>query len=386
MAKTILVPVDFSEASRAAVLRARAIARATGARMRLLHACPPPNDDLDARLAEKLTEELRRDAKLRLAAFAGTYDDGQGGLSTAFEEADPARAIRDAAEDEDVSLIVMGSHGRRGIDRFLLGSVAARVVRWAAKPVLVVRGEPAGAEDGPPVQSVLLATDFSDQAQALEPGVADWARRFGAEVEVFHVIRETSVLLAPYAVTGSSDFEGEMLEAAESRMEGVLRRLRGMGVHAKSKIVYGVPAEEILRRAEATNVDVVAVGTRGYSGLQRFLLGSVAQRVLSQAPCDVLVDAGHERPVEAEPSKPSLQVEMAWAEAVDPVSGTAARVETVTASWGVGEVPISAGASHEAEDTWVPLEADDLANRLFAIVMAGVLGVIVAMSIAAAGI
>ena len=182
MATTILVPIDFSEASRAAVLRARAIARATGARMRLLHACPPPNDDLDARLAEKLTEELRRDAKLRLAAFAGTYDDGRVGLSTAFEEADPARAIRDAAEDEDISLIVMGSHGRRGIDRFLLGSVAARVVRWAAKPVLVVRGEPAGVDDGPPVRSVLLATDFSDQAQALEPGVADWARRPAAEV------------------------------------------------------------------------------------------------------------------------------------------------------------------------------------------------------------
>lgn len=301
MARTILVAVDFSDASRAAVRRARALARSAGASLRILHACPPPSDDLDPRLVEQLTEELRRGAKLRLANLAASFDDGRVALSTAFEEADPSRAIRDAAESDDVSLIVMGSHGRRGIDRLLLGSVAARVVQRAPKPVFVVRGEHSGEdEDGSPIQSILLATDFSEKAAAVEPEVAEWALRFGAEVEVLHVIRETSVLLAPYAVTGSSDFEGEMFEAAESRMAGVLRRLRERGIHAKAKIVYGGPAEEILRRAEATNVDLVAVGTRGYSGLQRFLLGSVAQRVLSQAHCDVLVDAGSERSVETE--------------------------------------------------------------------------------------
>lgn len=305
MAKTILVPIDFSEASGAAVRRARAIARSTGAGLRLLHACPAPTDDLDPRLAEQLTEELRRGAKLRLASFAGSFDDGRVPVTTVFEEADPSRAIRDAAEADDVSLIVMGSHGRRGIDRLLLGSVAARVVQRAPKPVLVVRGEHPAEDDGPSLRSILLATDFSEKAAAVEPEVAEWAVRFGAEVEVLHVIRETSVLLAPYAVTGSSDFEGEMFEAAESRMEGVLRRLRERGVKAKAKIVYGVPAEEILRRAEGTNVDLVAVGTRGYSGIQRFLLGSVAQRVLTQAHCDVLVDAGSERSTESTSADPA---------------------------------------------------------------------------------
>lgn len=396
MARTILVPVDFSEVSHAAVRRAQGLARSTGADLRLLHACPPPGDELDPRLAEQLTDELRRGAKLRLAALAADFDDGRVALSTAFEEADPSRAIRDAAEADDVSLIVMGSHGRRGIDRLLLGSVAARTVQRAPKPVLVVRGEhSAEDEEGPPMRSILLATDFSEKAAAVEPVVAEWALRFGAEVEVLHVIRETSVLLAPYAVTGSSDFEGEMFEAAESRMAGVLRRLRERGIHAKAKIVYGVPAEEILRRAEATNVDIVAVGTRGYSGLQRFLLGSVAQRVLSQAHCDVLVDAGSERSAEfeaaepsagSEPSESSLHVAMAWAEAVDPMSGTTARVEAVTASWGEEITASRPSLAPGAEDTWVPLEAEDLANRLFALVMTGVLGVILAMSIAAAGI
>lgn len=397
MARTILVPVDFSEASHPAVRRARALARSTGASLRLLHVSPPPGDEVDPRLAEQLTDELRRGAKLRLADLAADFDDGRVPLSTAFEEADPSRAIRDAAGADDVSLIVMGSHGRRGIDRLLLGSVAARTVQRAPKPVLVVRGEhSADDEAGPLMRSILLATDFSEKAAAVEPEIAEWALRLGAEVEVLHVIRETSVLLAPYAVTGSSDFEGEMFEAAESRMEGVLRRLRERGIHAKAKIVYGVPAEEILRRAEATNVDLVAVGTRGYSGFQRFLLGSVAQRVLSQAHCDVLVDAGGERPTESTSPElsggsgslePSLHVSMAWTEAVDPVSGTTARVEAVTAFWGEEAARAEASPSPTmTEDTWVPLEAEDLANRLFALVMAGVLGVILAMWVAAAGI
>lgn len=388
MTRTILVPVDFSETSRTAVRRARALAQAEGAQLRLLHACPPPHDDLDARLAEQLTAELRRDAKLRLTAFAGAFDDGEVPVSTLFDEADPARAIRDAAEEEDVALVVMGSHGRRGVDRWLLGSVAARVIQRAPKPVLVVRGELSAEEEEAraPMRSILLATDFSENAAAVEPDIADWARRFGAEVEVLHVIRETSVLLAPYAVTGSSDFEGEMFEAAKARMQGVLRRLAGRGVRAKSKIVYGLPAEEILRRAEATNVDVIAVGTRGYSGLQRFFLGSVAQRVLSRAGCDVLVDAGAERA--SEPAAQSVEVEAAVAEVFDPAAGVAARVEAVTARWGeeVTESPELPPALDESEDHWVPPTAEALADRVFTLVMLGVLGVIAAMSIAAAGI
>jgi nucleotide-binding universal stress UspA family protein len=124
--------------------------------------------------------------------------------------------------------------------------------------------------------------------------MVSWARLYGAEVEVFHAIRETAVLFAPYAVVGSSDFEGEMYDAAKQRMRRVLERLTAQGIFPKSKIVYGRPEEEILRRAETTNADLIAIGTRGYSGLNRFLLGSVAQRVLRHAPCSVLVVNGSE--------------------------------------------------------------------------------------------
>ena len=294
--ETILVPVDFSEPSKTAVRRALSLAEARDAGINLLHACTAPPIGLEPGFTESLSLELRRTEKARLEAFADEIDEGTVPVTTSFRETDPARAIHETARDPDVSMIVMGSHGRRGFDRLLLGSVAARTVQGAPKTVLIVRGDE-GAEVGE-FRSILLATDFSDRAARVEPVVARLAKQSGAEVEVLHVIRETAVLLAPYAVVGSSDFEGELHEAAETRMAEVLRRMANRGVQAKSKIAYGLPAEEILRRAESTNVDLVAVGTRGYSGLQRFLLGSVAQRVLAQAPCSVIVD-GHETEVEA---------------------------------------------------------------------------------------
>lgn len=286
--ETILVPVDFSECSKAAVRRALALAAARGSGITLLHACSIPPIGLEPGFTASLGDELARSERTRFAAFADEFEDAGVPIARSFRETDAARAIHDAARDPDVTLIVMGSHGRRGFDRLLLGSVAARVVQGSPRPVLVVRSDASGEQEA--FRSILLATDFSAHAERVEPIVVAWARQFAAEVEVFHSIRETSTLLAPYAVVGSSDFEGEMFEAARCRMREVVRRLVDQGVRATSKIVYGAPAEEILRRAESTHVDLVAVGTRGYSGIQRFLLGSVAQRVLAQAPCSVVVD------------------------------------------------------------------------------------------------
>ncbi|GEM_PF-438411 len=366
--ETILVPVDFSETSRLAVQRALGLASARGARIALLHACSMPPIGLEPGFSESLSRELARTEEKRLADFANEVDDGVVDVSTSFRQTDPARAIHEAARDPDVSMIVMGSHGRRGFDRWLLGSVAARTVEGAPKPVLIVRGDEETC--AAPFRSILFATDFSDRAQRVEPLVADWARRFGAEVEVVHVIRETSVLLAPYAVVGSSDFEGEMFEAAECRMAEVLRRLGEHGVYAKSKIVYGLPAEEILRRAESTNVDLVAVGTRGYSGMQRFLLGSVAQRVLAQAPCSVIVDGDEAvmnggRSMVAELRAESSEVSMAVHVAVESVVQASERA------------PGRAEAAVEAEPP-MP-EAEGFATRIFALGIGFCFSVIVGM-------
>ena len=219
--------------------------------------------------------------------------------------------------------------------------------RGAPVPVLVVRED--AEEAHLPMRSILMATDLSEEAMSVEPLVAAWAKRWNAEVEVIHVVRETAVLFAPYAVVGSSDFEGELLEAATRRMKSVLERLSDAGVHAKSRIVYGHPEEEILRRAESTNVDLIAMGTRGYAGFARVMLGSVAQRVVAHAPCNVVV-AG------------------ADGQTLGDAQSLIAEAEPVS------EAPAAVDHETDANPT-----AEELASRLFSLVMTGALSVILFM-------
>lgn len=285
----IVVPVDFSAHSRAAARRAFALASLCDAKVHLLHAHAVPLGVLDEGADPRLAEQLRDNERAAFERFALALESEGHVFTRSFEERDPADAIQSAAREPGTVLVVMGSHGRRGLDRLVLGSVAERAVQGSPVPVYIAREAAEGATE--PVRRILLATDFSKDAEYAEELVAAWASRLGAEVEVLHAIRETSVLFAPYAVPGSSDFEGEMMEAAERRMERVVARLAAEGVSAKSKVVYGRPAESILERAESTGAQLIAIGTRGYGAFHRFLLGSVAQRVLRHASCSVLVAA-----------------------------------------------------------------------------------------------
>lgn len=284
---TILVPVDFSGHSRAAIERACVLAEGCEARLRLLHAMHFSPATIDYAFSEPVWSDLRRSETTALETLSKSFEDRDIEVETVFEERDPTDAIRYAALASDVELIVMGSHGRRGLDRLLLGSVAERTLQDAPVPVVIVREDE--TEAAQKIGSILFATDFSEDAERAERVVADWALRLGSEVEIFHAIRETAVLFAPYAVPGAADFECEIREAASRRMEGVVERFLKAGVSAKSTIAYGFPAEEIIKRAETTGVQLIAMGKRGYSTLQRFLVGSVAQRVLRHAPCSVLV-------------------------------------------------------------------------------------------------
>lgn len=286
----ILVPVDFSDHSRAALERAVQLARARDARIDLLHAIayPPVADDPDC--AARLRPEIRRASEEALERLAATLRDRGIDYETRLVERDPADAIRSAALTPGTSLIVMGSHGRRGLDRLLLGSVAERTLTGSPLPVYVTRESLAEAPD--PIRSILLATDFSRDAQRVEVQVASLAREAQAEVEVLHAVWEPSALFAPYAVAGGADIETELLEAARQRIDRVAERLGEHGVEAKTKIVVGRAPESILDRAEATGAQLIAMGTRGYSTLQRFIMGSVTHRVLRHAPCSVLVSCG----------------------------------------------------------------------------------------------
>jgi nucleotide-binding universal stress UspA family protein len=142
--KNVLVATDFSECSQAAVAQARALAEALGASVHVLHVVTEPLHEVWACYAPgaeflTLTENLQADARERLALLASPDEVTSGRVVLAAAWGDPADEVLKYARAHNVDLIVCGTHGRRGLDHFVMGSVAEYVVRMAPCPVLTVR-------------------------------------------------------------------------------------------------------------------------------------------------------------------------------------------------------------------------------------------------------
>ncbi len=176
-----------------------------------------------------------------------------------------ASAIVDQAREMEADVIVLGHRGQGRWDSMLLGSVAAEVVDRAPCPVLVARGERLGA--------VILADDGSPHARAAETLVVSWPLFGGLPVTVVTVADGSF----PYASA-----------AAE--------RLRAAGVQATAEVRAGDPADQLIASARERGAGLIVVGTRGQTRLRRLILGSVAQKVLVNARCSVLVVRKAARP------------------------------------------------------------------------------------------
>lgn len=292
--RKVLFATDFSERSETALPHALWYAREFGAELHMLHAvvlhaADPANPDVDFPDLEAAYDEVRRWASARMEAAAGRVDDA-GVAVKRVEERGVAAApvILDYAREEEVDLIVLATHGRRGVRRMLVGSVAEEVVRLAARPVLTVR--PNGAEEhGEPPRSVLVPVDFSEHSdRALAYGGA-LAGRTGAELHALHVVPEMS-FPDPYFAEAAQI--RAMAKAAQERvpeaMQRNVREVLGEEADVHVHLEVGTPAATIVRVAEEEAIDQVVLSSHGRTGLERMLLGSVAEGVVRRAPCPVL--------------------------------------------------------------------------------------------------
>jgi len=296
--RRILCPIDFSEFSRHALDHAVAIARRYDATVTVLNVCAlvpatasapgtpilpvsvPTPDDLDA-----LLERMKRFVETEVGlAVPMRFEIGEG--NAASEILDRATAIPS-------DLIVMGTHGRSGFERLVLGSVTEKVIHKAACPVLTV---PRPMADAVPVPDrlftrILCAIDFSDTSlRALEYALS-LAQEKDAQLTLVHVVEVTP---APQS-EAAGDVEARALgayvaAAAEARAEQ-LQRIVPDSVRAyctvERTLAIGKAHHEILRIAAERDSDVIILGAHGF-GLTQLLFGSTAHQVVRQARCPVL--------------------------------------------------------------------------------------------------
>jgi nucleotide-binding universal stress UspA family protein len=278
----ILVPTDFSAPADAALSYARLLARTFDASLHLLHVTGAPST------APRPTVDSRDrvPAALRELRDRLTADDRSPDVAIlAIEAPDPARQIVRTARSMDASVIVMGTHGRGGLARVLMGSVAEKVVRTAPCPVLTTNAALRAPAKG--FRRILVPTDFSAPSDV----ALDCARRiaagFAASVHLLHVLAEGSA-------SDSELFDSEPPEARSMRLTDARDRLRRritpddrVRLRATTEVIFGSPAQIIVDFAADNHFDLIVMGTHGRTGMAHLLVGSVAERVVRTAGCPV---------------------------------------------------------------------------------------------------
>ena len=287
----ILFPTDFSEGSKRAFPQAAFLANWHDAELHVVNVTGRhQHDHGEAKTrfpigVDTLNSWLRRPSR----ANAETNWPDLGTMSIAqeqLESAVPGEALVDYADANDMDLVVMGTHGRRGVDRMLFGSVTEEVVRTASCPVLTVRADAERAPDQA-VRRVLVPIDFSDASVAALRHAKEIALTYGAEIDLLHVV-DTPTYASAYDLESISFPTAEVLERTEEQLGDLAREEVGYE-HVMVSSEVGSPSRTILDYVDAQEVDLVVIATHGRTGLDRLLLGSVTERVLRQSPTPVFV-------------------------------------------------------------------------------------------------
>jgi nucleotide-binding universal stress UspA family protein len=294
MFKKILVPLDGSELAERALPPAMTIARKAQGEIILLRVPAhqqvilPSTAGYGLPLSEETIEHDRGRVESYLSAVGEEWQEPGLTIHTQALVGDVAGTIIDTASIEDADLIVISTHGYSGIRRWMLGSIAERVLRAAPCPVMVIR-------DTGPIKRVMVTLDGSRLAEeALRPGL-----------EIARVLNCTTTLFRVDQHEKLSNVELGMLEAASnvlsqevaqantdrvsSYLECMAEKYRSPGQDIGTTVLKGNAAESILEFIDDQQVDLVSIATHGYTGLRRWVYGSVTEKVLRKANCAMLI-------------------------------------------------------------------------------------------------
>lgn len=205
-----------------------------------------------------------------------------------------ADRILDFTVEKEIDLIIMATHGRSGISRWWMGSVAEKVISEAPAPVLLIRSQHPQEAKTPTkisfLDKILVPLDGSDIGQAALPYVEILAVRASASVTLLQAISPPGT--AESSLLGGPDwgkFLKAMHDAGIGYLKGVAETLKEKGIKTTYEVVTGDPADKIVEYAQRTNLTLIAMSTHGRTGLARWVLGSVTDKVLHGATIPVFL-------------------------------------------------------------------------------------------------
>lgn len=294
----ILCPTDFSKFSFRAADYAVALARHYDGEVHFLHVIPASlmHPDQYPYVAQpvRVDPELRQRALDRLDAFVALSR--AEGVRTRFSvlEGAPVSAILESAESDRSSLICIGTHGREGFERLVLGSVAEKVLRKAKCPVLTV-SEPGEEQTAKPTEfkNLLCAVDFATPSLRAVEYSLSLAQEAGGRLTLFNAVEWFSEEPGWESAVEVPDYRAQMEEQVLKRLQEIVPREVRDWCEVEVVVRSGKAYRQLLALAEEKNADLIVMGVRGRNPLDIMLFGSTTQHVVRHARCPVLTIPGH---------------------------------------------------------------------------------------------
>ena len=283
----ILCPIDFSPGSRQAMRVATMIANAAGAELVLAHSwyVPPLAFAGEYMLDPTVIQDMSDDAKRGLEdAVREVTELGAKRVSSKLLTGLPWTMLVAELDDPTYDLVVIGTHGRTGLSRILLGSVAEKVVRHAPCSVLVVRPE----GEITAFTNILCPIDFNEPSRQASDMAASVIAPGGRGITLLHVVDVPVAYSGEPAVAGFVHDLDKHASALLDTWAAQLRTKTTAPISTRARI--GHPGAQTLHLLEnEPGFDLVVVGSHGRTGISRVLLGSVAEKIVRHAKCPVLV-------------------------------------------------------------------------------------------------
>jgi nucleotide-binding universal stress UspA family protein len=199
----------------------------------------------------------------------------------------PFLEIIQVAKEKKVDLLAIGTHGRAGMDRVILGSVAERIVRKASCPVMVVRGRKYVG-----FKRIIVPIDLSDCSRKALEYAAATARAHSSKLTILHVYEGSFV--EPYVNAANSEEEAdeimkEIERVNETKYDEFLKTIDLSGVEYEKLLKKGIPETDIVETAMEKQANLIVMGTHGRSGIKHILIGSTAEEVVRAVHCDIII-------------------------------------------------------------------------------------------------
>ncbi len=279
----IVCPVDFSEGSVKAYDYAYSLALRYGAKLSVEHVIPIFEYGFPALDMSGCYPDLERNAETELKSLIARHPAKGVEIETAAFRGFVPDSILASAKSQSADLIVMGTHGRRGLDRLVMGSTTEHVLRKACCPVLAVRNpahdfvNPDSSTETVRLQKILVCTDFSECAYAATDYALSLAQEYNAELLMLHVVEDLP-----------EERKDVLVRTVGERLQGLAPQDARNWCNIKTRVRIGKPYQEIIQQAVEQQADLVVQGVRGRNALDMAIFGSTTQRVLQLGPCPVL--------------------------------------------------------------------------------------------------